>query len=169
MDWWRQWVDLKLMKDLPILVRLNALWVVFMLVNDGNDGSWMSHSDWKRDYDSFSRPQWNLEDFHNQFNFLKLEIHGRSLTGPSENWSYKRYTDQWIGLNSIFIGGTGRLSAWAFFGHKLRDRSGPFLVFCRQFCMAIGQYISKVQAQESSGRLSSVSYTHLTLPTNREV
>ena len=48
-----------------------------------------------------------------------------------------------------------RLSVRAFFGHKSRDRSGPFLVFCRLFCMAIGQHISKVQAQESSGRLSN--------------
>ena len=60
-DWWRQWVDLKLMKDLPILIRSNALWLVFMILN-GYDGNWMSHIDRKRDYESFSRSKWNPED-----------------------------------------------------------------------------------------------------------
>ena len=48
----------------------------FWYVN-GNDESWMSHIDQKRDYDSFSRHQWNLEDLDfllriitNTFNFL---------------------------------------------------------------------------------------------------
>ena len=59
-DWWRQWVDLNLMKDLPIFIRPNALWIVFMVLNDG---IWMSHTDQKRDYESFSHPQWNLKDF----------------------------------------------------------------------------------------------------------
>ena len=31
-------------------------------IYDGNDGSWMSHIDWKRDYESFSRPKWNLQN-----------------------------------------------------------------------------------------------------------
>ena len=34
-----------------------------MMVHDGNDGSWMTHIERKRDYESFSRPQSNLEDF----------------------------------------------------------------------------------------------------------
>jgi len=51
-----------LMMDWPILIRFNALWVAFMIF-DGYDGSWMSHIDRKRDYDSFSRPKWNLKDW----------------------------------------------------------------------------------------------------------
>ena len=80
MDWWRQWADLNLMKDLPILMRFNALWIVFMIFNDGSE---MSHIDRKRDYESFSRPKWNPGDLDFlsriiiTYKFFKLEIRGR--------------------------------------------------------------------------------------------
>ena len=52
--------------------------------DNGYDGSGMSHIDRKRDYESFSRPKWNLvySDFLSKiiinYKLFKLEIHGRS-------------------------------------------------------------------------------------------
>ena len=68
MDWWRQWVDLNFMTELVIFIRPNALWIVFMIRNDGN---LMSHTHQKREYDSFHHPQWNLENLDFLFRFLQ--------------------------------------------------------------------------------------------------
>jgi len=49
-----------------------------------NDGNWMSHTDQKRDYDSFYHPQWNLEDLDFLFRFLQgMQDSTDRLIGPN--------------------------------------------------------------------------------------